>query len=29
MENGPAHHNIFNDANLVLEGSTQGALDVP
>ena len=29
MENGPACRNIFNDANLVLEGSTQGALDVP
>ena len=29
MENGPAHQNIFNDANLVLEGSTQGALDIP
>ena len=29
MENGPARCNIFDDANLVLEGSTQGALDVP
>ena len=29
MENGPARHNIFEDANLVLEGSTRGALDVP
>ena len=28
MENGPARHNIFDDANLVLEGLTQGALDV-
>ena len=29
MENGPARRNIFEDANLVLEGSTRGALDVP
>ena len=29
MENRPARHNIFDDANLVLEGSTRGALDVP
>ena len=29
MENGPARRNIFDNANLVLEGSTQGALDVP
>ena len=29
MENGPACRNIFEDANLVLEGSTRGALDVP
>ena len=29
MENGPARRNIFDDANLVLEGSTRGALDVP
>ena len=28
MENGPARRNIFDDANLVLEGSMQGALDV-
>ena len=29
MENRPARCNIFEDANLVLEGSTRGALDVP
>ena len=29
MENGPACRNIFDDTNLVLEGSTRGALDVP
>ena len=29
MENGPARRNIFDNANLVLEGSTRGALDVP
>ena len=29
MENGPAYRNIFDNANLVLEGSTQGALDMP